>query len=103
MSVKLNTEKYMKYWRTPLDIDKIKIPRGELHIIKERCKGCGFCVEYCPKDVLKLSDEFNAKGYHPPEVVKPGECVNCDLCEMLCPDFAIFCIRVEDNPKEVVR
>ena len=84
----------MKYWRTPLDIDKLKIPRGQLHIIKERCKGCGFCVEYCPKDVLQLSEEFNSKGYHPPEVLKPGECVNCDLCEMLCPDFAIF---IEDK------
>jgi 2-oxoglutarate ferredoxin oxidoreductase subunit delta len=94
----------MKLWRTPLDIDKIKIPRGELHIIKERCKGCAFCVEYCPKGVLKLSEEFNAKGYHPPEVVKPGECVNCDLCEVLCPDYAIYCLEmVEAAEKEVAK
>lgn len=92
----------MKFWRTPLDVDKLKIPRGELHIIKERCKGCGFCVEYCPKDVLELSDEFNSKGYHPPVVVKPDECVNCDLCEMLCPDYAIYCVRVEVEEKEVI-
>lgn len=91
----------MPFWRTPLDIDKLKIPKGELHIIKERCKGCGFCVEYCPKGVLALSEEFNSKGYHPPEVVKPDECVNCDLCEMLCPDFAIYCIRVEEEEEEV--
>ena len=91
----------MKFWRIPLDIDQIKIPRGELHIIKERCKGCGFCVEYCPKDVLKLSNEFNAKGYHPPAVVKPEECVNCHLCELLCPDFAIYSLRVEEGQKEV--
>jgi len=32
----------MKFWRTPLDADKMKIPRGELHIIVERCKGCAF-------------------------------------------------------------
>lgn len=91
----------MKFWRTPLDIDKLTIPLGELHIIKERCKGCGFCVEYCPKGVLKLSEEFNSKGYHPPMVIKPGECVNCDLCEMLCPDFAIYSVRVESGEKEV--
>lgn len=80
----------MKYWRRPLDLDKVTIPHGRVWIIEDRCKGCGFCVEYCPKDVLVLSERFNRKGYHPPEVVKEGECVNCNLCEMICPDFAIF-------------
>ena len=62
-----------------------------------KCVGCGFCVEYCPKDVLVLSEGFNRKGYHPPEVVKQGECVNCNLCEMICPDFAIFCVPAEEE------
>ena len=87
----------MKYWRKPLDSDQVKIPRGEVHIIVDRCKGCGFCVEYCPKDVLVLSDDFNRKGYHPPKVIKSGECVNCHLCEMICPDFAIFSRAVSDD------
>jgi 2-oxoglutarate ferredoxin oxidoreductase subunit delta len=84
----------MRYWRTPLDVGRVKAPRGEVRIVVERCKGCGFCVEYCPRDVLVLSGEFNAKGYHPPKVVKSGECVNCNLCEMICPDFAIFSLPV---------
>ena len=67
----------------------------------ERCKGCGFCVEYCPKAVLEMSEEFNVKGYHPPKVVKHGECVNCNLCEMICPDFAIFSMP-SDAPADVV-
>ena len=87
----------MKYWRTPLDHDTIKLPRGEARIIADRCKGCGFCVEYCPKEVLVLSEEFNKKGYHPPKVVKEGECVNCNLCELICPDFAIFSVAVTDG------
>ena len=33
---------------------------------------------------------------HPPEVVKHGECVNCNLCEMICPDFAIFSVPAPD-------
>ncbi len=89
----------MKYWRTPLDIDQITVPHGEVHILEDRCKGCGFCVEYCPKDVLVMSERFNQKGYHPPEVVKTGECVNCSLCEMICPDFAIYSVAVpEESP-----
>ena len=87
----------MKYWRTPLEVEHIKIPRGELHILKERCKGCGFCVEYCPTDVLELSTEFNKKGYHPPHAKNEQECVNCRLCEAICPDFAIFCILKEEE------
>ena len=88
----------MKFWRKPLDYDKLEIPQGELHILKERCKGCGFCVEYCPKEVLELSTEFNTKGYHPPYVKKEDTCVFCGLCEALCPEFAIF---VTEKKKEV--
>jgi 2-oxoglutarate ferredoxin oxidoreductase subunit delta len=82
----------MKYWRTPYDIDEVKIPHGEIHIIKDRCKGCSFCVEFCPKNVLEMSEEYNMKGYHPPYVKNPDKCVNCGLCEMLCPEFAIWSV-----------
>ena len=83
----------MKTWRQPLDADRVQPIRGEVLILADRCKGCEFCVEYCPRDVLVMSKGFNRKGYHPPEVVKQGECVNCNLCEMICPEFAIFSIE----------
>ncbi|OPX18191.1 4Fe-4S ferredoxin [candidate division WOR-3 bacterium 4484_100] len=86
----------MIFERKPLDIDKIKVTSGEVHIIKDRCKGCGFCIEYCPRDVLELSEEFNIKGYHPPRVKNPDNCVECHLCEMLCPEFAIYVTKKED-------
>ena len=63
-----------------------------INIIEDRCKGCGFCIDFCPRDVLEFSEEFNPKGYHPPRVRDPEACVGCGLCEMLCPEFAIFVV-----------
>ncbi len=80
----------MVFWRVPFDADDIQLTTGIVHIIKDRCKGCGYCIEFCPRDVLEFSEAFNAKGYHPPSVKKPDECVNCHYCEIICPEFAIF-------------
>lgn len=80
----------MKLWRTPLDADKVQRPEGTVSVIIERCKGCSYCIEYCPKAVLVMSEHFNKKGYHYPEIVKTGQCVNCGLCSNICPEFAIF-------------
>lgn len=91
----------MNYWRTPLDINTIEIPQGDVHIDIEQCKGCEFCVEYCPKDVLDMSKEFNRKGYHYPIVLKQGVCVNCTLCEMICPEFSIFVVEGKSTPPTV--
>ena len=86
----------MKYWRKPLDLANIKAARGKVVIIKDRCKGCGFCIEYCPRGVLRRSSAFNAKGYHTPEVFNESGCVNCHFCEALCPEFAIYSIDITE-------
>jgi 2-oxoglutarate ferredoxin oxidoreductase subunit delta len=82
-------EARVKYWRSPLNGQRVVVPRGTVSVLEQRCKGCGFCVEYCPRDVLELSDKFNQKGYHPPVAVHPDGCVACGLCELICPEFAI--------------
>ncbi|MFQ5763144.1 MAG: 2Fe-2S iron-sulfur cluster-binding protein [Candidatus Bathyarchaeia archaeon] len=67
-------------------------PVGRVYVIPERCKECRFCVEYCPEDVLEISDRFNANGYRSPRVKagKERACVNCGMCEWICPEFAIY-------------
>jgi 2-oxoglutarate ferredoxin oxidoreductase subunit delta len=74
--------------------------KGKIHIAKDMCKGCGFCVEYCPEDVLELSAEFNVKGYHPPHVKHEDKCLYCQLCETICPEFAIFVTQKTPGEEE---
>jgi 2-oxoglutarate ferredoxin oxidoreductase subunit delta len=71
--------------------------RGRVFIRVDRCKGCAFCVEFCPQKVLKLSADFNPKGFHYPVVAK-DECINCTLCVSLCPDYAIYSKPVGARP-----
>ncbi|MBY0576771.1 MAG: 4Fe-4S dicluster domain-containing protein [Gallionellaceae bacterium] len=75
----------------------IKQTRGEVHINATWCKGCAFCVQFCPTNVLEMSPEFNAKGYHPPYVKNPEACTDCKFCQLICPEFSIFVNRVEEN------
>lgn len=83
------------FQRTPLDLDTLQIPQGQVYLIPERCKGCEICIELCPKQVLQVSEETNKKGYHLPEIVPGMEegCVHCEFCTMVCPEFAIFTLE----------
>ena len=61
----------------------------EIVINPDYCKGCSICIEFCPKKVLRPSNNINAKGYALPEVVDLDNCTQCKLCEIVCPDLAI--------------
>ena len=37
-----------------------EVPKIEVDV--ERCKGCGYCVEACPQDILELAERFNSMG-----------------------------------------
>jgi 2-oxoglutarate ferredoxin oxidoreductase subunit delta len=63
----------------------------------DRCKGCGLCVDVCPKDVLELSDQVNAKGYFPACQARPEDCIHCALCCTMCPDVAIAIRELADE------
>jgi len=83
----------VRLWRTPLDTEKAKLPKAEIHIIKDQCKGCGFCIQFCPKKVLEESKEINVRGVHPPKIVDEDKCIICGFCTAVCPDFAIFVLE----------
>jgi len=70
----------------------------EVIIIPERCKGCGFCIEFCPQHVLHKSTEINSKGYHLVYISNDSKCTKCDMCGMVCPDFAIGVVDIEKEP-----
>ena len=62
---------------------------AKISIRTERCKGCGLCVAACPKGILKLSGEINAKGYHSVMCSDEGKCTGCASCYSMCPDCVI--------------
>ena len=83
----------------PLDKEKMQKTEVEIHLIKDECKGCGYCIEYCPRKVLEESEEINARGVHPPKIVDGDKCMNCGFCTAVCPDFAIFVVEKQKEKK----
>ena len=63
------------------------MPRVDIE--RDRCKGCGLCVEACPQQVLEMSTEINVKGYFFAKPVRAHLCVGCRICAITCPDVAI--------------
>ena len=72
--------------------------RGVVLISPARCKGCELCIAYCPVGVLGLSTDFNDAGYHYPTVLK-NDCIACQACSAICPDFAIFAVPAAALPQ----
>ncbi len=56
----------------------------------DRCKGCGLCVDACPKKILTLNREkINKKGHYPAEITDQSQCIGCAFCATMCPDCVI--------------
>ena len=55
-----------------------------------RCKGCGYCIEFCPGKVFERAGARNSSGIDPPEIVRPQDCLDCGRCLSLCPEFAVI-------------
>ena len=56
---------------------------------RERCKGCELCASFCPKKIIEMDTQVNAKGYCPAKITRQEECIGCLSCATVCPDCAI--------------
>ena len=65
---------------------------AKIKINKQRCKGCGLCILFCPKKNLRKSAEINGAGLFPAEIISQENCTGCGICYLMCPDS---CIEVE--------
>ena len=72
--------------------------KGYIVIDESLCKGCGLCIDVCPKDLITTARELNLKGYYPAQFSDgqgghPEQCTGCALCALVCPDIAIEVYR----------
>ncbi len=63
----------------------VETPKGHrFQLLRHFCKGCRICVEFCPTGTLALDERFKVTVAH------PEKCIACRMCELRCPDLAIF-------------
>jgi 2-oxoglutarate ferredoxin oxidoreductase subunit delta len=69
----------------------IEAPANTSVWIKEsHCKACDKCVEACPAGVLVMRPAPDSVLGTMIQVAFEQDCIGCNECELICPDFAIF-------------
>ncbi len=80
--------------------DAKKLPYPLIH--KDVCKGCGRCIQACPKNVLKMSEEFNGSSYHYAEYIGEG-CIGCANCYYTCPEPLALEVHVQEKKTKTTK
>lgn len=55
------------------------------------CKGCGICIDLCPKNV------YDRDHLGKPIMARNEGCIYCKQCLLHCPDFAISFIELKEG------
>ncbi|MFH1625880.1 MAG: 4Fe-4S binding protein [Pseudomonadota bacterium] len=70
--------------------------KGSVIIDNDLCMGCGYCVEFCPKESLRISQEtYTSQGFLLAEFTEPESCNACGLCVRMCPHYAIEVYKLQ--------
>ena len=81
---------------------KPSVKANKIALVSVYCKGCGLCVDVCPTGTLQLYDDPKNKWGGSVKVDAPEFCIGCKMCEMQCPDFAIF-VNYEEEKKAGIK
>lgn len=53
------------------------------------CKSCGYCIKFCPKQILNMGSERNKRGFFYPSITDSDKCLSCAICASVCPEGTI--------------
>ncbi|MBN2325683.1 MAG: 4Fe-4S binding protein [Candidatus Omnitrophica bacterium] len=69
---------------------QIRVPQ----INKDLCRGCGVCVEICPRHAISMENNIAQ--------INGDDCIGCGVCEDYCPTGAICVHNGEGRAKEQI-
>ncbi len=64
--------------------------KGRITIDRNVCKGCKYCILFCPRKLIREDVNLNGQGYYPALFEDPEKkCIGCAICAKMCPEAAI--------------
>ncbi|MDO4192427.1 MAG: 4Fe-4S dicluster domain-containing protein [Erysipelotrichaceae bacterium] len=70
------------------------------HFDRIHCTGCGNCIRFCPKGILKLSSEPDEQGIYI-TVTDEDACISCRSCETMCTRGAFWFSDTDEMPEDI--
>lgn len=65
---------------------------------KKDCCGCCACVDVCSHNAITLNTDI--EGFWYPKI-DSTKCINCGLCDKVCPELNIADLKKNDSPKPI--